>query len=63
MQDAQDDEDDQELGAAALVRGRVLADVLEVERILVLEGVDRHVLGAVVLEHAADLAERLITSR
>ena len=51
----QDDEDDQELGAAALVRGGVVAYVLDVERILVLERVDGHVLGAVVLEGAPDL--------
>jgi hypothetical protein len=35
-QDAQDDEDDQELGATALVRGGVLTYVIQVERILVL---------------------------
>ena len=50
-----DDDDDQELGAAALVRGRVLAHLVDVERVVVLERVDRHVLGAVVLEDAADV--------
>ena len=55
QQDAEDDEDDQELGAAARMRGRVLADVLDRQRLLVLERVDGHVLGAVVLEDAADL--------
>ena len=35
--------------------GRVLADVLDDERVAVLERVDRHVLGAVVLEHALDV--------
>ena len=43
--------------------GRVLADVLEVERILVLQRVDGHVLGAVVLEDAPDLGRRLTSSR
>ena len=33
-----------------------LTDMLQVERILVLERVDRHVLGAVILEHAPYLA-------
>ena len=51
-EDRQQDHDHQELGAAARMGGRVLADVLGVERVVVLERVDRHVLGAVVLEHA-----------
>ena len=53
--DRQEDDDDQELGAAALVRGRVLADGVDGERVVRLEGVDRHVLGAVVLEDAPDV--------
>ena len=55
-QDADEDEDDQELGAAARVRGGEAADVLGGEGQLVLQGVDGHVLRAVVLEDAADLA-------
>ena len=55
QQDAHDDEHDQELGAAARMRGGVLADVLDGQRLLVLERVDGHVLRAVVLEHAPDL--------
>ena len=53
--DRQQDDHDQELGTAALVGGRVLADLGDRERITGLEGVDRHVLGAVVLEDAADV--------
>ena len=49
------DHDDQELGAAARVRGRVAADLVDGQRVAGLEGVDRHVLGAVVLEHPADV--------
>ena len=52
-QDRQHDHHHQELRAAALVRGGVLADVLRAERVAGLERVDRHVLGAVVLEDAA----------
>ena len=46
---------DEELGAAALVGGRVLADLADGQRIAGLERVDRHVLGAVVLEDAPDV--------
>ena len=57
-EDRQEDHDDQELGAAALVGGRVLADLADGQRVAGLERVDRHVLGAVVLEHAADVRAR-----
>ena len=53
--DREQDHDDEELGAAALVGGRVLADLVDGQRVAGLEGVDRHVLGAVVLEDAADV--------
>ena len=56
--DRQEDDDDQELGAAALVGGRVLADLVDGQRVAGLEGVDRHVLGAVVLEDAPDVRRR-----
>ena len=49
------DDDDQELGAAARMGGRVLADALDRERLVVLQRVDRHVLGAVVLEDPPDV--------
>ena len=54
-EDRQEDDDDEELGAAALVGGRVLADLVDGQRVAGLEGVDRHVLGAVVLEDPADV--------
>ena len=54
-QDREQDHHHQELRAAARVGGGVLADVLRAERLAGLEGVDRHVLGAVVLEHAVDV--------
>ena len=54
-EDRQEDDDDEELRAAALVGGRVLADLVDGQRVAGLEGVDRHVLGAVVLEHAPDV--------
>ena len=54
----EDDDDHEELGAAALVRRRVLADLVDRERVAGLERVDRHVLGAVVLEDAADVRAR-----
>ena len=38
--------------------GRVLADRVDDERVAGLEGVDRHVLGAVVLEDATDVRAR-----
>ena len=53
--DRQGDDHDEELGAAALVGGRVLADRVGRERVAGLERVDRHVLGAVVLEDAPDV--------
>ena len=53
--DRQDDDDHEELGAAALVRRRVLADVTDGQRIAGLERMDRHVLGAVVLEDPPDV--------
>ncbi len=51
-QDRDDQDDDQELGAAARMRGGVLAGRRDGQRVAGLEGVDRHVLGAVVLERA-----------
>ena len=53
--DREQDHDDQELRAAALVGGWVLADLADGQRITGLEGVDRHVLGAVVLEDPRDV--------
>ena len=53
--DRQEDDHDQELGAAALVGGRVLADLGRGQRVAGLERVDRHVLGAVVLEDPPDV--------
>ena len=53
--DREQDHDDQEFRAAALVRGWVLADLADGQRIAGLEGVDRHVLRAVVLEHPRDV--------
>ena len=53
--DRQGDDDDEELGPAARVGGRVLADLVGRQRVARLEGVDRHVLGAVVLEDALDV--------
>ena len=54
-EDRQRDDDDQELRAAARVGRRVLADRLDVSGSSCLERVDRHVLGAVVLEDAPDV--------
>ena len=54
-EDRQRDHDDEELRAAARVRGRVLADRVGRQRVARLQGVDRHVLGAVVLEDAPDV--------
>ena len=54
-QDADDDEDDEELGAAARMRRRVRTHVRHRQRLVVLERMDGHVLGAVVLEDPADL--------
>ena len=54
-EDRQQDEDDQELGAAAVMGGRVLADLVDRQRVAGLEGVDGHVLRAVVLEDAVDV--------
>ena len=53
--DREQDHDDQEFGAAALVGGWVLADRADDQWIASLERVDRHVLGAVVLEDACDV--------
>ena len=53
-EDREQDHDDQELGAAALVGGRVLADP-RTKRVAGLERVDRHVLRAVVLEDPRDV--------
>ena len=53
--DREDDHDDEELRAAARMGGRVLADLVDDERVAGLQGMDRHVLGAVVLEHAPDV--------
>ena len=53
--DREGDDDDQELGSAARMGGRVAPDVLGRQRIAGLERVDRHVLGAVVLEDALDV--------
>ena len=53
--DADDHEHDQELRAAAGMRRRIAPDRLHRERVLVLEGVDGHVLRAVILEHAPHL--------
>ena len=55
VEDREQDHDDEELRAAARMGGRVLADVLGRQRVVGLERVDRHVLGAVVLEHARDV--------
>ena len=49
-QDRDDQDDDEELGAAARMSGGVLAGRRHGQRIAGLESVDRHVLGAVVLE-------------
>ena len=48
--DRDEDDDDEELGPAARMRRRVLADLVHGQRVAGLEGVDRHVLRAVVLE-------------
>ena len=53
--DGQGDDDDEKFRAAALVGGRVLADLVGGQRIARLERVDRHVLGAVVLEDTPDV--------
>ena len=53
--DREDHDDHQELGAAARVGRRVRPDRLGREWVAGLEGVDRHVLGAVVLEDAPDV--------
>ena len=39
------------------MRGRVRLDMTRVERVAVLEGVDRHVLGAVIGEHPPDIRQ------
>src|SRR5207244_871567 len=54
--DREGDDDDEELRATARMGGRVPADVVDDEGVAGLEGVDRHVLGAVVLEDAPDIA-------
>ena len=56
-QDRDHHHDEQERRAAAQVQRLVLLDVGDRERLAVLEGVDRHVLGAVVLEDAPQVAE------
>ena len=53
--DRQCDHHDQEFRAAALVRGRVLANLIRGQRVARLQCMDRHVLGAVVLEDASDV--------
>ena len=54
-EDREQDEDHEELRAAAMVGGRVLADLVDRQRVTGLEGMDRHVLGAVVLEDPVDV--------
>ena len=56
-EDRDDEHDQQERRPAAQVQGAVLADGVGRQRVAVLEGVDAHVLGAVVLEHAAQVGE------
>ena len=56
-EDADDHDDEQERRAAAQVQRAVLLDVLGRELLAVLEGVDAHVLGAVVLEDAAQVPD------
>ena len=53
--DRDDDDEKEECGAAARVRGRIGLDALGGKRVAVLEGVNGHVLRAVIREHAADL--------
>ena len=47
-EDRDQDHDHQELGPAARMRGRVAPDGLDRQRVVGLQRVDRHVLGAVV---------------
>ena len=54
-EDRQQHKDHQELRPAAMVGRRVLADRVDREWVACLERVDRHVLGAVVLEHPVDV--------
>src|SRR5665647_2797127 len=56
-EDADDHDDEQEGGAAAQVQGLVLLDVADGELLAVLERVDAHVLGAVVLEDTAQVLD------
>ena len=53
--DAHQDEHDQELSAAAGMRRGIAPRVLDGQRQFVLERMDGHVLGAVVLEHPSDI--------
>ena len=54
-EDNNDDEDDEELGPAARMRRRVRTHGRHRQGLVVLERMDGHVLGAVVLEDPTDL--------